>query len=59
MTYSFGDTEYGRLKMVTLIKSFFALLPPKTKKIRILKKNEKMAGDIIILHICTKNHNQK
>ena len=41
MTYSFWDIEYGRLKMVTLIKSFFALLLPKTKKIRILKKMKK------------------
>ena len=30
----------------------------KTKKIRILKKT-KIAGDIIILQLCTKNHNHK
>ena len=38
--------------------SFFALLPspPKHPKIRILKKWEKIAGDIIILHQSTKNH---
>ena len=29
----------------------------KTRKIRILKKWEKIARDIIILHMCTKNHN--
>ena len=29
----------------------------KTWKIRILKKWKKIAGDIIILHMCTKNHN--
>ena len=29
----------------------------KTRKIRILKKWKKIAGDIIILHMCTKNHN--
>ena len=32
----------------------------KTQKIRILKKwkkKKKIAGDIIILHMCTKNHN--
>ena len=27
----------------------------KTRKIRILKKWKKIAGDIIILHMCTKN----
>ena len=37
--------------------SFFALLPSPLKKIRILKKWKKIAGDIIILHKCTKNHN--
>ena len=31
--------------------------PWKTRKIRILKKWKKIAGDIIILHMCTKNHN--
>ena len=29
----------------------------KTWKIRILKKRKKIAGDIIILHMCAKNHN--
>ena len=29
----------------------------KTRKIRILKKLKIIAGDIIILHMCTKNHN--
>ena len=35
---------------------FFAHLPTKTQKIYILKKREKNPGDIIILHKCTKNH---
>ena len=51
MTYSFWDIEYGRLKMVTLIKSFFALLLPKTKKIRILKKMKKWL-EISSFYIC-------
>ena len=39
-------------------RSFFAVLPPlKTQKNKILKKWKKIAGDIIILHMCTKNHN--
>ena len=29
----------------------------KTRKISILEKWKKIAGDIIILHMCTKNHN--
>ena len=29
----------------------------KTWKIRVLKKWKKIAGDITILHMCTKNHN--
>ena len=29
----------------------------KTWKIRILKKWKHIAGDVIILHLCTKNHN--
>ena len=43
--------------------SFFTLLPHtpplflKTWKIRILIKQKTIAGDIIILHMCTKNHN--
>ena len=38
---------------------FFAILPLplKTRKIRILKKWKKIAGDIIILNMCTKSHN--
>ena len=44
-------------------RSFFAFLHPflppflKIQKIRILKKWKKNASDIIILHMCTKNHN--
>ena len=39
--------------------SFLAFIDElwKTKKIRILNKWNKIAGDIIILHMCTKNHN--
>ena len=35
---------------------FFALSPPKTPKNEHFKKMNKMPGDIIILHKCTKNH---
>ena len=35
---------------------FFALLPPTTQKIKILKNWKKMPGNIIILHMCTVNN---
>ena len=36
---------------------FFALLtPPNSPKNQNFKKNEKSHGDIIILHMCTKNY---
>ena len=38
---------------------YFALLLPQQPKESKFKKNEKKTpGDIIILHICTKNHDQ-
>ena len=40
-------------------RPLFALLFPKTaRKIKILKKWKKLHGDIIILHMCTKNYDQ-
>ena len=61
MIYSSGDIEQNRLKLV-ILSHFFAFLPTpptalKTKKIKILKKQQKTARDIIILQLCTKNHN--
>ena len=38
-------------------RSFFALLPPKNPKNQKFEKMKNIAGDIIILHICTKNYN--
>ena len=38
---------------------FFALLPPLTvPKIKINKKKKKTPGDIVILHMGTKNYDQ-
>ena len=35
----------------------FAILPPNSPKNQSFKKMKKLAEDIIILHMCTKNHN--
>ena len=37
---------------------FFALLPPEQPKKSKFRKNEKKPGDMIILHMCTKNYDQ-
>ena len=37
---------------------FFALLPPNSLKNQNFEKMKKMPGDIIILHMCTKNYDQ-
>ena len=51
LRYRAKHTEIGN------IRSFFALLPPlKPQKSKFLKM-KKTAGDIIILHMCIKNHN--
>ena len=43
-------------KIVCYFGQFFALLPPlRTWKIKTLKLNEEMHGDIIISHMCTIN----
>ena len=50
LRYSVWQTEIGNYG------PFFAVLPPKTRKISILKKWKKSPKDIILLHKCTKNH---
>ena len=35
---------------------FFALVPNSPKNENLKKKKKKMPGDIIILHMCTKNY---
>ena len=55
MIYSSWDMEQNIPKLV-ILGHFLPLYPLKTTKIKILK-NQKFAGDIIILSMCTKNHN--
>ena len=58
MVYSSWDIVCDRLKLA-ILGHFLPFYPPpplKTKKSKFWK-NEKHAGDIIILPTCTKNHN--
>ena len=58
MIYSSWDIKHDRLKLV-ILGHFSPFYPPplKTQKIKILGKMKKIAGDKIILHMCTKIHN--
>ena len=41
---------------LVVLGQFLSYYPLKTEEIKILQKMENIAGDIIILHMCTKNH---
>ena len=41
---------------LVVLGQFLPYYPLKTEEIKILQKMENIAGDIIILHMCTKNH---
>ena len=56
MLYSSWDIEQNILKLL-ILGHFLPFYPLKTVEIKI-SKNKKFAGDIIILHMYTKNHNQ-
>ena len=53
MIYSFWDIECDRLKLVIMDQLFPFYLPPENLKYQNLKK---IAGDIIILLMCTKSY---
>ena len=57
MIYSAGDIEFDKLKLVIMghFLTFFPT-PPKNQNIWNFEKMKKLAGDIIILRKCTKNH---
>ena len=59
MIYSSWDIECDRLKL--LIMGHFLTLHPsiKARKKKNFEKMKKIAGDITILHMCTKNPDQK
>ena len=56
MIYSSWYIEHDRLKLV-ILGHFLPFYPLKTQKSEFWK-NEKIAGDIIVLHMCTKNHSR-
>ena len=57
MIYSSRDTECNFLKLV-IMGYFLPFYPlPKNLKTQNFEKMKKIAGDIIILHMCTKNYN--
>ena len=50
--HTYRDIECDGLKLII----FYPFTSLKTKKIKILKMKG-ITGDIIVLHMCTKNHN--
>ena len=56
MIYSSWDAERDKLKLVFL-GHFFPFYPLKNPKNQNFENKKKIAGDIIILHMFTKNHN--
>ena len=58
MIYSSWNIESGRLKLVIMGHFLPFYSSPKTLKNQNFEKMKKIAGDITILHMCTKNHNQ-
>ena len=57
MIYNSWDIECNRLKLVIMGHFLPFYLPSLKPKKPEFWKNEKIAGDIIILHKCTKTHN--
>ena len=59
MLYCSWDMAHDRCNCCFSFWAFFCPFTPLTaQKIKILKKWKKMPGDIILLHMCTKNYDQ-
>ena len=56
MIYSSWDIECEGLKLV-ILGYFSPFILPENPKNQNFEKMKKSNGDIIILHVCTKNHN--
>ena len=59
MRHGSSDMESETNRIFCHFGPFFALLPPppNNPKNQNFEKMEKASGDVIILHLCTKNHN--
>ena len=55
MMYAYSDMECGRHNFLSFQAIFFSFSPLLTPKIKIWKKCKKTPGDIILLHMCTKD----
>ena len=59
MTYSSWGVYIERwTSFFVIFGHFWPFIPLTIQKIKILKKWKKKSGDVIILHMCTKNHNR-
>ena len=58
MMYASWDMVRDRCNYFSFWAIFCPFTPLTAQKIKILKKVKKMPGDIIILHMCTKNYDQ-
>ena len=57
MIYGFSDIECNR-QIFVILDCFLLFYPPNNPKNKNFEKLKKDPGDIIILHMCTKNHDQ-
>ena len=57
MVYGSRDMEHNEQNFLSFWTIFCTFTPLKTKKNQNFEKMKKTAGDIIILHKCTTNHN--
>ena len=51
-----GISHIKDLNLIFHFRLFFALLPPNNPKNQFFKKMKKNPGDMMILHMCTKNY---
>ena len=58
MIYGFSDIECNRQNFFVILDCFLPFYPPTNPKNKNFEKLKKDPGDIIILHKCTKNHDQ-
>ena len=57
MKYCSWDTEWGIQNFLSILSHFLPFYPLTTEKNQNFEKMKKVSGDVIILHMCTENHN--